>query len=142
MGGANARVHGAHQQIVFVLEVGARRAERGGAANLRELPAVAWRDLGHQDVAALHRAAVRRRHRRIAGTGAEQQEIVLGPECLGVPLEFERKRVLAHAGPRDVDEARIAEFGDTGSFARVGDIFHRLGGRRIEHDAVGGPGVR
>ena len=110
------------------LELGARRAERGGAANLRELPAVARRDLGHQDVAALHHAAVRRRHRRIARTGAEQQEIVLGAECLGVPLEFERKLVLAHAGTRDLDEARIAEFGDAGGLARIGDLVHGLGG--------------
>ena len=110
------------------LSVGARRAEHDGAADLRELPAIARRDLGHDDVAALQRAAVRRRHRAIVRTGAEQQEIVLGAERLRVPLELDRKLVLAHAGPRDLEEARVAEFGDAGRLARVGDLLLGLGG--------------
>ena len=87
---------------------------------------------------ALHHAAVRRRHRAIVRTGAEQEEIVLGAERLHVPLELDRKLVLAHAGTRDVEQARVAELGDAGGLARVGDLFVGLGGGGVEHDVVGG----
>ena len=123
-------------------ELGVRRPKRDGAADLRELSAVARRDLGHQDVAVLHHAPVRRRHRRIARPGAEQQEIVLGAERLGVPPELGRKLVLAHAGTRDLEQSRIAELGDARRLARMRDLFHGLGCGGIEHDIVGGARLR
>ena len=67
---------------IFPLSSAHARAERDGAADLRELPAIARRDLRHQDVAGLHDPSVRGRHRGIARPGAEQQEIVLGAERL------------------------------------------------------------
>src|SRR5262249_56765913 len=117
-------------------------AEGDGAEDLREWPAVARRDLRYQSVTRLHDPAVRRRHRWITRPGAEQEEVVLGTERPGVALELDRKLVLAHAGARDLEHTGIAQLGDAGRLARVGDLVICLRGGSVEHDIVGGARLR
>jgi len=50
--------------------------------------------------------------------------------------------VLAHAGAREFEQARIAELGDAGGLPRIGDLVDGLAGGGVEHGIVGGAGLR
>src|SRR5262245_7266452 len=72
-GGLDALVHRAYHERILVGELLGWLAKHDGAADLRKLAAVAWRDLGEDDVASLELAAGRRLHRAVMRPGAEQE---------------------------------------------------------------------
>src|SRR5262249_38588620 len=95
-GGLDALVHCTHDEIVLVGKLQRRLTEHDGAADLRELAAIARRDLGEDDVAHLELSAGRRLHGAIMRPSAQEKEIVLGTERLHEPLEPDGQLVLAH----------------------------------------------
>ena len=132
-----ARSHGRRHQIVFFAQQRRRFAEHDGAADLRELAAIARREFAHNNVAFLHPPAIRRRHRFIVRAGAEQDEIVLRAERFRVPAQFTRQFVLAHPGPRQLEQMLEAKLGDACCLACIGKLGIDLAPCRFEYDGIG-----
>ena len=113
-----ARAHGVLQYREFLADHRPRLADDGGAADLRELAAVARRELGENNVADVEHALAGGANGEIVLRRAHQQEIILGAEFLHEAIELGGKLELADAGPRVFEEPLVAALGDPGRALR------------------------
>ena len=115
-----------------------RLADDGGAADLRELAAIAGRDLGENNVADVEHALAGGADGEIVLRRAHQQEIVLGAEFFHEAIELGGKLEFAHAGPRVFEEPLVAALGDPGRALRRLQFLGRAQAGEIARQFIGG----
>ena len=133
-----ALAHRVLQYGEFLADHRPRLADDGGAADLRELAAVARRELGENNVADVEHALAGGANGEIVLRRAHQQEIVLGAEFLHEAIELGGKLELADAGPRVFKEPLVAALGDPGRALRGRKFLRRAQPREIARQFIGG----
>ena len=131
-------VHRLHHQLVFAAELIGRLADHHGAADLRELAAIARRDLGQDDVALL--AACGRS--RAAPRGCADRRTAAGncprrraSSCSHLSATASSSSLMP--GRAICEQMLVAELGDARRLAGVGDLVGGLGAGGVEHELVG-----
>ena len=115
-----------------------RLADDGGAADLRELAAVARRELGQNNVADVEHALAGGANGEIVLRCAHQQEIILGAEFLHEAIELGGQLEFADAGPGVFKEPLVAALGDPSRALRRLEFLRRPHPGEVARQFIGG----